>query len=243
MRAGGLTPWQLQAAWSAVCGGGLIAYPTEAVFGLGCDPDNGAAVMALLRLKRRSWRLGLILIAATPAQLAPYLYFPSGTMGRRIRASWPGPVTWVLPARPGVPYWLRGAHRGLAVRVSAHRSVQQLCARTGPLVSTSANPSGAVAARDAHRVRCYFGPRLAYILPVATGGLAAPSEIRDGLSGAILRPAPDGIGSAPIQDGIGSAPIQDGISAPAAGAIQRRGISSVPAARYGGPYQGPTAGN
>ena len=107
---------------------------------------------------------------------------------RQILASWPGPVTWLIPARPGVPRWLRGVHDTLAVRISAHLQVRALCDRVGALVSTSANPEGARPARDTRRVRAYFGDALDYILPGAVGAAAAPTQIRDARSGAILRP-------------------------------------------------------
>ena len=106
--------------------GGVIAYPTEAVYGLGCDPWNGEAVARLLAIKRRDVSKGLILIAADAAQLAPFVEeLPAARMAE-IRASWPGPHTWLLPARAITPRWLTGRFDTLAVRVTAH----PLAART-----------------------------------------------------------------------------------------------------------------
>lgn len=181
-------PWRIAPALRALAGGGVIAYPTEAVYGLGCLPDDGEAVAHLLRMKRRSPRKGLILVAADLAQLAPYIEFPDDSVRERVLATWPGPVTWLLPARSTVPDWLTGAHPTLAVRVSAHPVVQALCRAAGPLVSTSANPAGAEPARSAARVRGYFGRQLAVVVPGALGGLARPTEIRDARSGRQLRP-------------------------------------------------------
>lgn len=107
----------------------VIAYPTEAVFGLGCDPDSENAVMALLALKQRPVDKGLILIAADYAQLEPYIADRELTVLQRERmfASWPGPVTYVVPASPHTPRWLTGRFDSLAIRVSDHPEVQALC--------------------------------------------------------------------------------------------------------------------
>ncbi len=168
--------------------GGVIAYPTEAVFGLGCDPWNGAAVCRILRLKRRSPAKGLILVAAELAQLEPFVYFPNQAILDRVLSTWPGPVTWVLPARSGVPKWLRGDYKSLAVRVTAHPIASALCAEAGALVSTSANPSGCIPARCVQKVRAYFKNALDYIVPGEVGLEERPTEIRDGITGKILRP-------------------------------------------------------
>src|SRR5262245_64338287 len=88
----------LRHAARIVRGGGVIAYPTEAVFGLGCLPRNRAAVERVLAIKRRSWRKGLIVIAASPAQLERYVALPPEPRRSEVLASWPGPNTWVLDA-------------------------------------------------------------------------------------------------------------------------------------------------
>ena len=168
--------------------GGILAYPTEAVFGLGCDPDDAWAVKRLLGLKQRPMEKGLILIAADFAQLVPYVRtLPEPRMGE-IFASWPGPATWLLPATPDTPYWLTGNHDTLAVRVTAHPIAQALCrAWGGPLVSTSANPAGAPPARSPLQVRRYFGDRLDLVLSGELGASRRPTSIRDGRSGHLLR--------------------------------------------------------
>jgi len=180
--------WHIKQAARIANHGGVIAYPTEAVFGLGCNPLDAAAVLRLLLLKRRKIDLGLILVAADRQQLADYVDFPGGKAGKAIDASWPGPVTWLVPAQAWVPYWLTGNHDTLAVRVSSHPVVQELCREfAGPLVSTSANVHGHRPARDALQVRRAFGSGIDYLVCGQTGKLAKPTEIRDALSGKIVR--------------------------------------------------------
>ncbi len=167
--------------------GQVIAYPTEAVYGLGCDPLNAAAVQRILAIKRRSLNKGLIVIAASLEQLERFLDPLDATALACLQATWPGPVTWLAPARR-TPVWLRGAHNSLAVRVTAHPLAAALCrAWGGPLVSTSANSGGHPPARSALAVRRRLGTQVDYILAGPVGGAARPSEIRDLSSGRIVR--------------------------------------------------------
>ncbi len=168
--------------------GGVIAYPTEAVWGLGCDPNNATAVLRLLALKRRDPAKGLILVAADVSQLQPYLQHLNETLLSRLYASWPGPQTWLVSDCGAAPAWIRGEHASVALRVSAHPQVAALCrAFGGPIVSTSANPTGRRPARAAQSVRNYFPAQLDYILCGALGGRAAPTPIRDLVSDRVLR--------------------------------------------------------
>jgi L-threonylcarbamoyladenylate synthase len=181
------TGFRLQRAARLLRDGGVIAYPTEAVYGLGCDPLNRTAVERLLAIKRRPVEKGLILIASRFEQLAPYLQPPDDATLQRVAATWPGPVTWLMPANPATPRWLRGRFASLAVRVTAHPLAAALCASFGgPIVSTSANASGRPPARNAlqARLRC---PGVDLVVHGATGGLGRPTEIRDAVSGATLR--------------------------------------------------------
>jgi len=169
--------------------GGVIAYPTEAVYGLGCLPTYAPALERILAIKRRDARKGLIVIAATIEQLEPLAQMPGGNAGARIALDWPGPVTWIVPARPGLPKILTGGRDTIAVRVSAHPIVRALCERAeSALVSTSANPSGRRPARTALRLRRTLGSELDYVLAGALGEQSRPTEIRDWRSGEILRP-------------------------------------------------------
>lgn len=187
----GATAWQLRRAREVVLGGGVLAYPTEAVFGLGCDPWFGPAVARILALKGRSAAKGLILIAAEWAQVAPLLAPMDEAARERVRATWPGPVTWVCPAAPDLPASLTGGRDTLAVRVTAHPLAAALCrACAGPLVSTSANRSGHRPCRSALEVRLRLGRDVDWILSGALGDLGGPTEIRDAASGALLRSSP-----------------------------------------------------
>ncbi|MBI1424088.1 MAG: threonylcarbamoyl-AMP synthase [Gammaproteobacteria bacterium] len=170
--------------------GGVIAYATEAVFGLGCDPQNTRALSKLLQLKQRSPHKGLILIAASEQQLYTYLEMAkiNDLMWRRARATWPGPVTWLLPVPVSVSSLLRGEHNTLAVRVSAHPQVRELCdAFGGAIVSTSANVSTQPPAKNVDDVMAQFDDQLDFILLGETSGATRPSEIRDAITGQVIR--------------------------------------------------------
>lgn len=170
--------------------GGVVAYPTEGVYGLGCDPLDAGAAERLAALKGRPRGKGLIVIAAHLDSLRPLLAPLPPDVERRVGAAWPGPVTWVLPAAPGTPAWLTGGRPGLAVRVTAHPLAAALCrAVGGPIVSTSANRSGRRPARTALAVRRAFGAAVDVVLSGPLGGSAGPSEIRDAASGRVVRPA------------------------------------------------------
>ena len=176
----------LARAAAIVRAGGIVAYPTEAVYGLGCDPRQRRAVLRILRMKRRPAFKGLIVIAARAEQLAPFI--DSAALPAHVRASWPGPHTWLLPARARVPFWLRGRHRTLAVRVSAQRHAAQLCLRArSALVSTSANRARQRPARSSREVQRRFGGQIDYVLRGRVGGARRPTPIRDAASGAVVR--------------------------------------------------------
>jgi L-threonylcarbamoyladenylate synthase len=167
--------------------GGLIAYPTESCFGLGCDPLNSRAVRKLARLKGRPLGRGLILIADCFERFRHLVQPLDADDLSRVTATWPGPVTWILPARRRAP-WLRGGKPGLAVRVTAHPPAARLCheLRTA-LVSTSANKSGGHPVKTARECRKIFGAQV-WVLGGRIGDRKRPSTLIDLLSGEILRP-------------------------------------------------------
>ena len=179
----------LETAVAALRAGGVIAYPTEGVWGLGCDPFNATAVTRLLALKERPMHKGLILVAANIEQLAWLLEGLSDSALAQLTQSWPGPNTWLVPHHDRVPEWISGEHDTVAVRVSAHPLVVQLCAATGPLVSTSANPSGLLPAKSRLRIEQYFHGQLDAVLSGELGQHSKPSTIRDLRSGKVLRSA------------------------------------------------------
>jgi L-threonylcarbamoyladenylate synthase len=180
----------IKRAARVVRGGGVIAYPTEAVFGLGCNPRDRAAVMRLLAIKRRSWRKGLILIAANLEQVEPYVLLPPEPKRSEVLATWPGPHTWVLTAHSAAPRWITGGRDGLAVRVTAHPVARDLClAAGGAVVSTSANVSRRPAHRRLLRLRRDLGGKVDYVLAGPLGASAEPTSITDARSGRLLRTA------------------------------------------------------
>jgi L-threonylcarbamoyladenylate synthase len=180
--------FRLRLAARTIAAGGVVAYPTEAVYGLGCDPWNGEAVRHLLHIKQRPEHKGLILIAADEAQLEPFVLPLAPERMAEIRVTWPGPFTWLLPARPETPRWLTGRHATLAVRVTAHPLAAALCRAAGTaLVSTSANLSRRPPARTPIQVRLRLGSAADYLLAGPCGGRAQPSSIRDGRTGNLVR--------------------------------------------------------
>ena len=178
----------LDLACHALAAGGVIAYPTEAVWGLGCEPLNEHACQRLLSLKQRARAKGFILIASEFAQVEPFLATLPRAKLKPALASWPGPVTWLLPAASWVPAHLTGSRETLAVRITAHPVARALCSQYGgPIVSTSANVAGRPPARAALQVQRLFGADLDYLLPGAVGGLKRPTVIRDLASGRMVR--------------------------------------------------------
>lgn len=171
--------------------GGVIAYPTEGVWGLGCDPADPEAVQSLLAIKDRPLHKGLILIGSHIDQLKPWIGNLDDLAMQRIKASRGKGITWVVPHHGRAPAWITGSKPTVAIRLTAHPVAATLCDLfDGALVSTSANPSSKPPALNALQVRRYFGGLIDVIVPGALGGQNGPSEIRDLLSGEMLRPAP-----------------------------------------------------
>jgi L-threonylcarbamoyladenylate synthase len=166
--------------------GGVIAYPTESCYGLGCDPMNRRAVGKILHLKGRGAAKGLILIAANRRQLRPYAN-RSAIESAWQKGRWPGPVTWVLPAAKTCPEWLVGDRDTVAVRITAHPEAAELCRQAGgALVSTSANKSGGRPAKTWQQCHRLFGRRVR-ALPGRIGARKRPSTLIDLASGKVLR--------------------------------------------------------
>jgi L-threonylcarbamoyladenylate synthase len=168
--------------------GGVVAYPTEGVYGLGCLPDDFVAVSRVLDMKERDPALGLVLIATDIEQLHGWIELPGKSP--ELTSSSDKPITWIVPATDDAPYWIRGEHSGLAVRMTTHPIAGALCdAADSALVSTSANVHGRPPTRSVFVLRRRFGALVDYIVPGACGPASGPSEIRELASGKVLRSA------------------------------------------------------
>ena len=158
--------------------GGVIAYPTESCYGLGCDPRNRRAVRRILKLKRRPQKKGLILIASHYHQVESFIQPLTAAEQQRLQQDGAQAVTYLVPAKPSCPRWLRGVHDSLAVRLTAHAFARQLCRSVGrALVSTSANRSGMRAAKTYAECTRMFGDRV-WVLRGRVGKRKRPSTIR-----------------------------------------------------------------
>ena len=168
--------------------GHVIAYPTEAVYGLGCDPANETAIRKLLALKGRHESAGFVLIASKFSQLKPWIPDLDESLTDKAMQTWPGPVTWLFPRAGGVPDYVAGKHDTIALRITAHEPSRALCDAFGSaLISSSANHAASKPARSPAEVEAYFGDQLAGILAGPLGDAKNPSEIRDLVTGNIIR--------------------------------------------------------
>lgn len=179
---------EIDAAAALLHAGGVLAYPTEGVYGLGCDPDNHAAFQRIFALKRRPQAQGVLLIAASLEQVRPWIGTAPEAAFARANAVWPGAHTFIFPRSSRVPDWVAGGHPGIALRVTAHAPSAALCrAFGGPIVSTSANRHGEAPARSAADIRAIFGDEPGGVIDAPLGGLDRPTPITDAVSGAIIR--------------------------------------------------------
>ena len=178
----------LEIAAGVVRSGGVIAYPAESCFGLGCDPSNRDAIRRILKLKRRCRSKGLILIADRFSRLSRFVAaIPAGRRSQ-VLASWPGPFTWLLPPSNRASHWLRGDFDAIAVRVTACRPARRLCQLSRmALVSTSANRAGEAMLSSYGAVRSAFAGQVDFIVPIAAGRAQSPSTIIDARTGAVVR--------------------------------------------------------
>lgn len=177
---------KLHTAVQQMQNGKIIAYPTEAVYGIGCDPFNEQAVLKLLALKHRSSSKGLIILIANWSQLTPLIApIPDGLLSH-VQATWPGHVTWIFPKSSLIPSWISGNQPTVAIRMSAHPIARQLCMQ-GPVVSTSANISGREPARDIMELFNQFPQGIDVLIEGDIGDQQNPSAIYDVLTGERLR--------------------------------------------------------
>lgn len=178
----------LEEAVAAVRSGGIIAYPTESVFGLGCDPFNQEVVLNLLDLKQRDVAKGLILIASHVRQILPLIKPKHADDLARALKTWPGHNTWVFPKSDTVPYWISGDFDTVAIRVSGHKPVVELCNLYGGcLVSTSANQSNQPVLNSITKIKSVFGDKIQFYLDEPLGVQSKPSQIIDAHTLRIIR--------------------------------------------------------
>lgn len=167
--------------------GKIIAYPTEAVYGIGCDPFNEAAVNKIKRLKSRKPNQGFILIASDWSQISNLCDNIAEDKMLEVKKSWPGPNTWVFPASQNAPSWIC-SNNTIALRVTDHPLAKKLCEEFGsPIVSTSANPSSLTPAKTAEEVNNYFNDEIDYIVEGEVGSLQKPTQIKNVLTGEFYR--------------------------------------------------------
>ncbi len=179
---------KIQSCVEALVQGEVIAYPTEAVWGLGCDPFNHHAVSQVLTLKSRAESKGLILVAGKIAHFSFLLEGLKTDRREMLEMSWPGHTTWLVPHKDRVPHVVSGQHDTIALRVSDHPVVQALCNRFGgPIVSTSANPQGLPPATSQFKARRYFAKKDVLFAPGQVGSAAKPSQIVDLVTGTVIR--------------------------------------------------------
>jgi len=171
---------QISLAVDVVRSGEVIAYPTESVFGLGCDPFNENAVKNLLQMKQRPIDQGLILVASHIQQILPFIQPIEANDLARALKTWPGHHTWVFPPSKSVPVWITGENKGIAIRLSKHPIVVQLCTQLNqPLVSTSANLSNQDNLNSIKDIKATFGDKIGFYIDAPTGNAKNPSTIQD----------------------------------------------------------------
>jgi len=177
-------------AVSALQAGRVVAYPTEAVYGLGCDPMNEQAVADIWKLKQRPDGMGLIVVGSSWQQLVPYMSLLDEQHHAKLVSSWPDALTWIVPAAENTPHWLTGGRDTIALRWTLHPDVCALCdAFGGAIVSTSANLHGQPPCVSADCVALAFAAQEAFagVLQGELGGNPKPTPIRDLMTGAWIR--------------------------------------------------------
>ena len=170
--------------------GGVIAYPTEGVWGLGCDPDNAQAVSKILQIKSRPMHKGLILIGSELEHISLYLKGLRDKDFDAIVQSKGKGISWLVPNNKSAADFISGGQSTLVIRLTNHPVVAGICqAFSNAIVSTSANPSGEPPANSADQVNNYFDDQINMIVPGALGSQNGASEIRDIQTGKVLREA------------------------------------------------------
>ena len=156
--------------------GGVLAYPTDTIYGLGCDPGNRDAVERINRIKNRPLSKHFILLAGSIEQLDPLLDIDDLQQKKIMQAT--KPTSWIVKASRSAPAWLTDSDHQLTIRISQHPLVKRLCQRLGhAIISTSANPSGRHPAKNSLQIQQYFHSSVDKILASHTQLTARPSTI------------------------------------------------------------------
>jgi L-threonylcarbamoyladenylate synthase len=183
-----LSEWHLNQAKQVLTAGGVIAYPTETVWGFGCIPTYTQAVERILEIKGRSARKGLIIIAANQQQLMPWVANLSEKQWQTLSTQTERPTTWIVPASERVPPLVTGGRATIAVRITSHPQIARLCSQVGPIVSTSANRSGKPVVVSRFQCIQQFASDVDWVLPGDCGSPGQSSRIVDMQTGQIIRP-------------------------------------------------------
>ena len=170
----------LRPAADVLMAGGIVAYPTDTLYGLGVDPTQGPAVDALCRLKTRSAHAGIPLIASALAQVESVVgVLPR--LGRRLAARfWPGPLTLVFEPEAAFEAGVCAADGSVAIRVPAAPAARRLAALCGgPITATSANRAGCRPAATAAEVVAGLGAGVPLVVDGPAALTGPPSTIVD----------------------------------------------------------------
>jgi len=184
-----LENYRIKKAVNTVKLGGIIIYPTEAVFGIGCDPNNIDALKKVIDIKSRDSQKGLIIVASKFEQILDYIKPLPKDIEDRLKTNWPAQTTYIFPASDILSdYLIGGNNRTVAIRVSQNKYIKKLCDLLGhPLVSTSANISGMESITSYKQAKREFQNKVDYILPGKVDINLKPSKIVDIFTSRVLR--------------------------------------------------------
>ncbi len=181
-------------AASVIKAGGVVICPAEGVYGLSCNALNEEAVKRIIAIKERDGAKGLITLAASMEDLGEVIdtkAMSTDTLALMSRL-WPGPYTFVVPCLNSfIGSSLTGGRNCIAVRATSFEALAHLCKKSGtPLVSTSANLSGADAVSEFSLLSPIILRRVDLALTLPCGGLEGSTSVYDTLSRTLLRKGP-----------------------------------------------------
>lgn len=184
-----MSPWALNRLTRALAAGAIIGYPTDTIWGFGCDPLNPTSVARLLQIKQRPVEKGLILLTSKLEYCEPFIRLDPDQRST-VQSPVTTPTTWLVEASEHCPVWIRGNHTTVAIRVTEHPLLRILCAGLQlPLVSTSANRAGKSTVRSALQLRRQFADEVDFIVTGFNTGGGKPSAIKSLACGNLLRSA------------------------------------------------------